>query len=327
MKLSRLALAALLVAGACGDNSPEQPDAAPVEPDAGPIGAVTLAELPDALEAAVCGFEVRCGLMPDVATCRDAFLAASTDVAQLAAMVDTGVLTYDDDAAGACLTAYRDAACDWVDGGIGPDAVCDDVFVGNKPPDATCHVDEECSGDGFCETHPCADGCCSGVCRARPAPVGADGDCSAAPCADGLYCRLDGAGGATCTAVAAPSGVCTAIDGCASGSVCDLEAGTCVRLAAAGAACDPDVAIGSCAGIDQFCDAASSTCQPRQRDGGACASSAGCIEAAACVAGVCRDRPGVGEPCGLAATGGDGLGDLECVDAVCTLPAAEAVCP
>jgi hypothetical protein len=330
MKLSRLALVLLFAAGACGDNSPDAPDAAPVEPDAGPFGAVSLAQLPDALEVAVCGFEVRCGLMPDASSCHAAFDPATTDVAQLAALVESNRLTYDADAAGDCLTSYRDAACDWVDGGIGPAAVCDAVFVGDKAPGVACLVDEECAGSGFCEVQACADGCCPGVCRARPDAVDVGGDCSGAPCDDGLYCRLDAAGTATCAALGAPGGVCTAIDGCESGSVCDLDPatgqGTCVHLAAAGAACDPDVAIGSCAGIDQVCDAATSTCQPRKKDG-SCTSSADCIEAAACVSGACRVRPGLDEPCGLAATGGDCLGDLECTANLCTAPVAEEVCP
>ncbi len=331
-----LLLAIPIALVACGDDEHGQPDAAipdAGDPDAGgPFGSVSLDELPDALERAVCGFEVRCGLMPDGATCRDAFDPAATDVAQLAAYAGAGKLTYDPDKAGDCLTAYRDAACTWSDGGIGPAAVCDEVFVGDKAPDVPCLVDEECAGDMICETQACADGCCAGVCRAKTPEVAIGEDCSAAPCAADAYCRLDGAGGATCTARAPAGGLCTSIEGCAADAVCDLDPatgqGSCVALAADNATCDPALAIGGCLGIDRWCDPASSRCEHRAEVDQGCGSDAQCIEAAACVSGTCRARPGLGDACGESATGSRGcLGGLVCAGGACAADPAQEVCP
>lgn len=320
-------LAFLLATAACGDppyHPVDPPDAGP--PDGGgPLGPVSLAELPAALEDAVCAFEVRCGMWPDDATCREAFDPAATDVPQLVAYAEADLLFYDADTAGACLTAYRDRDCAWLGGGIGPAAVCDDVFTGTKPADVPCFHDEECTGDSFCETQACADGCCTGVCKAKAAPVADGGDCSAAPCADGGYCRLDGAGGARCTAVAAAGTACTAVDGCGPDALC--HGGLCVALAADDAACDPAIGAAACAGIDRWCDPASSTCARRVAVGESCASHAQCIEAATCGGGTCVARPGLGDPCGETASRGGCLGELACLGGVCTATAVEAVCP
>jgi hypothetical protein len=323
-----MACVALLVAtAACGDDASQPvdpPDAMP--PDApGPIGPVDLDDLPAALEDAVCHFEVRCGMWPDEASCREAFDPAATDVPQLAAYVAADKLGYDAAAAGECLTAYRDAACAWVGGAIGPAAVCDQVFTGTKPADVPCFHDEECTGDSFCETQACADGCCGGVCKAKAAPVAIDGDCSAAPCVTGAYCRQDGAGTATCTAVAAAGTACTSVDGCGPDGLC--HAGLCVALAADDAACDPDLGAAACAGIDRWCDPASSICARRAAVGDSCASPAQCIEGATCGGGTCVARPGLGDPCGESATGGGCLGELACLAGVCAAPSIEEVCP
>jgi hypothetical protein len=322
-------LALLLAAAACGDdpysppNPDDPPDAGP--PDAGgPFGPVTLTELPGALEDAVCGFEVRCGMWPDTASCREGFDPAATDVAQLAALVDAEVVFYDAEKAGECLTAYRDAACTWVGGAIGPAAVCDEVFTGTKPADVPCFHDEECTGASFCETQACADGCCRGVCRARPDEVAIGGDCSAAPCAAGAYCRQDGAGNPTCAAVAAAGEACGSVDACGPDAIC--TGGGCVALAADGAACDPAIGAAVCAGIDRWCDPATSRCERRAGVGELCAASAQCIEGATCSGTTCVARPGVGDPCGEDATGGGCLGELACVGGVCLAPAAEEVC-
>jgi hypothetical protein len=327
-----------LALSACGSSNPpptiydaEPPD--PMEPDASPpIGDVALAELPEALELAVCQFEARCGLMPDVATCREVFDAATTDVAQLAAFATAGRLTYDATKAGTCLTAYRDAACVWdAAGGLGPAAVCDEVFTGDKIAGVACLVDEECLGALVCETTACAGGCCEGICKAKVDPIAIGGDCLAGPCADGAYCRLDGAtGSATCAARVAVGESCAAVDACAVGSACKIEAGAvaglCVRIADGGESCDPALVDG-CAGIDQWCDPASSTCVTRKSIGAACGRDGECVEAAACLGGTCAQRPKPGEACGAEATGGGCLGDLPCVSGLCAAEQIEAVCP
>jgi hypothetical protein len=317
---TRLLVLTLLLA-ACGGGTSSPPDAG--IPDAGlpdgplPLGEVALVDLPATLEAVVCTFEVRCGLMPDLATCQEVFDPSATSVPQLAAHAASGALIYDPVQAGACLTAYRDAACSWNGDTLGLIDGCAQVFVGDKAPGVACLLDEECTGDSICETVPCPEGCCTGTCKPRAAPVGVGGDCSGAPCAEGAYCRLHDAGQATCTALAPAGGACEAIDACAPGSLC--QQGTCVALAAAGASCQP----GGCRDVDHFCDGG--TCQPRRAATAACADDGACIEAAACVAGSCRIRPRPGEACGP--TGPGCLGDGPCVSGVCRVEPAHQVCP
>lgn len=333
----RVALLVLAVVGCGGDEHvvsdapPGQPDAAQPPDAAGPYGPITLDDLPVRLEDAVCLFEVKCGMMPDVATCRAVFDPGTTDVAQLTAYVAAGKLTYDATKAGECLTAYRDAACSYDgDGGLGPAAVCDAVFTGDKVEGVACFMDEECVGDLICETQACAGACCTGTCKAKPAPAAVGADCSAAPCADGAYCALDGAGGAACAERVAVGGACAAVDACAAGATCKLAPGagqgTCVAVGGDGAQCDPG-AIASCAGIDRWCDPSSSTCVARKPIGAVCGGDGECIEAGACVLGACQVRPRPGEACGAAATGGGCLGDLPCAGGHCEAEAAEAVCP
>jgi len=339
-----LALAGLLFAvSACGDDSPITHDDAGIDagtdaatdagPDATPAGPVALADLPDALEAAVCGFEVRCGLMPDQATCAEIFDPATTDIPQLAAFVTAGTIQYDAAKAGDCLAAYRDAACTWNRDGIGPAAVCADVFEGDKAPGVDCFLDEECTDVSICETQACAGGCCKGVCKLKETPVAIGADCKVAPCEAGAYCRYASTGTAICTAAVAVGGSCDAVDACADGAVCHFAAngqGSCVALVAAGASCDPavDEPSGACAGIDRFCNPASSKCEPRGAIGAACATDAACIEAATCTSGHCAVRPGLNDACGATATGaGACLGGLACINGSCAADATEEVCP
>jgi hypothetical protein len=328
---SSLVAAASLAACGGGDDpvvdDARPPDGSPGTPDASPnpVGPVELVDLPARLQDAVCAFEARCGLMPDVTTCRAVFDPATTDVAQLAAYATSGRLTYDATKAGECLTAYRDAACEWnADGGLGPSAVCDEVFRGDKVEGVACFADEECLGALVCETIECVGGCCAGTCKAKAAEAPVGGDCRAAPCGANAYCRLDGAGAAACATRAAVGAACDAVDACAAGSVC--SAGTCVAIGGDGAACDP-AAFAGCAGIDRWCDPASATCVARKAIGAVCGGEGECIEAAACVGGSCVMRPRPGDACGAGATGGGCLGELPCVGGVCQAQAVEEVCP
>jgi hypothetical protein len=341
-----IALVGLLLAtAACGDDAPTNHNDAGIDaavpppidagPDATPAGPVALAELPDAFEAAVCGFEVRCGIMPDLATCNEIVDPATTDIAQLTALVNAGTIQYDAAKAGDCLAAYRDAACTWNRDGIGPAAVCADVFEGDKAPGVDCFMDEECTDVSICETQACAGGCCKGVCKLKATPVEIGADCKNAPCADGAYCRYAPDGSATCTAAVAANGACDAVDACADGAVCHFAPGasgpgTCVALAAADASCNPAVAepSGACAGIDRYCNPTSAKCEQRGAIGAACSSDAACIEAATCSAGHCAVRPGLNDACGATANGaGACLGGLACVNGTCAPDATEEVCP
>src|SRR5262249_13865247 len=143
-------------------------------------------------------------------------------------------------------------------------------------------------------------------------------------------CHLDGTGSAICTRTASAAATCAALDGCAADSVCDLDPtthqGTCIKLSNDGEACVPSLAIGSCARIDQWCDPTSSTCRARKAIGATCTGEGQCIEASACVHGVCTIKPGIGANCGADSIQGSCLGDLACVVGTCTRIPAEGVC-
>ena len=98
MRLSLVALALALGAAACG----------------GSIGAdsVALDDFEPELRDAACAYLVACEQMPDRATCLAVGLGDSSELATLKADVAAGTLTYDGQAARACIDVFkRFASC------------------------------------------------------------------------------------------------------------------------------------------------------------------------------------------------------------------------
>ena len=104
--------------------------------------------------------------------------------------------------------------------------------------------------------------------------------------------------------------------------------GTCVRPAATGETCDPAQGFGfmSCARSDNWCDSTDNTCKNKPVVGEACNVEVdNCIDYAYCDGGTCAAAPGVGAACVIDGNV-DCLGDLECVNSVCTAEAPDPVC-
>jgi hypothetical protein len=155
--------------------------------------------------------------------------------------VDAGTIIYHSDKVGPCRDALAAASCD----ALGSDALpaaCDGVFEGTVAPAGACALNEECSGDAYCNQ----DAACPGACTAR---VGAGAACTqdqacqaGMVCGDGGTCATPVGLGATC---GGPGGADCAGDTSVCLDATDTASGTCQTLAAAfriarGDACDPD---------------------------------------------------------------------------------------
>jgi hypothetical protein len=326
----------VITAGACGG---------------GGGGSVSLQDVPERFEEAVCQNAVACGSAPDLATCRATTFFDDGDVAELQAAIDRGTVTYDGDAAGACIDALTDSSCTWSDAfsgdGEAPD-VCANAVRGSVAAGGACLIDEECVGGsaGEAECVPadaCTMACCMGTCVAEGdggvTPIAEGQPCDAfgeVPCDDGLYCKRTSpdADTGTCTAQVT-SGACDEFDACAPPLFCNIDfatgMGECYRPAAEGATCDPEVFLAACDRFDNYCDAADTTCKKRKAPGEPCDIEIdNCVEYAWCNGGTCAAFPGEGQPCS-GPQGDDCLGDLDCESSgtgsgTCRAPTPDAPC-
>ena len=142
-------------------------------------------------------------------------------VTRINASVTAGRVTYDADAAGACLGAISGASCTDFD---------HDATTPNAPPScAPFLVAKVAVGGGCTQNYECTTGYCKGAVT-TPTPM--DGMCAAVPtmgqacestCAAGLYCDFMSL---TCQAVKADGSACAMGDECMSGGctggVCGL---------------------------------------------------------------------------------------------------------
>jgi hypothetical protein len=300
-------------------------------------GSVGADELADELEQTLCEAQVACGAFPDVQTCRDTvFIDVDSDIPQFLALVDAGRLDYDGDKARECLDLYTDAFAEC--SVFGPDRAildqieeqCGNVFTGNTAVGDVCYVDEECAGDAECNVSDCQDQCCTGTCVAvTPVPDAAIGEsCAEADCVSGAYCDTND----TCVAQAQIGESCEGFGSCVTGAVCDLDfqtnMGTCVVLPDEGETCDPELFFGiiTCLRTDNWCDPGDMICKKRTAVGDTCdVEIGGCVDYAYCDAGTCTSNGSAGDACDVE-LGPECLGDLDCVNNVCTAPEPEPIC-
>lgn len=281
-------------------------------------------ELGSSVADSICTFQVRCGVLPDAATCRRVSLGADLEAPQIVAAVNAGRVRYDRALAGQCLGLLRSAdGCD-LESIDGLEA-CDDVFSGTLADDAPCTVSEECIG-GSCDFAECPGGeaCCPGKCATDPpaAPIG--GDCTDADCVSGAFCDFDdGAGTATCRAQVGLGAACDSARACREGFCVPTAMGsTCRQLPEEGDDC---AEVPFCGRGDLYCDPTDSVCKKLPAVGDACIGGELCLPYAYCDAGTCRMRPVQGEACDDELR--DCLGDLECVSDTCQTPPPDEVCP
>src|SRR5438105_4590868 len=117
------------------------------------------------LALAECNYFVRCGLLPDQATCEKALANAAP---QLQADEKAGRVSFDPKAAEACLVAIAQLDC--AQGGLADVVLtapgCASVEKGLVVEGGNCYSSNACS-DGNCDLPNCATltTCCVGKCR------------------------------------------------------------------------------------------------------------------------------------------------------------------
>jgi hypothetical protein len=299
-------------ASACSEEAP-----------AGP-GPIPLDSLREELAAATCEQYVRCGIMPDKATC-DATQGDLQATLQLLTDAVLGRVTYDPAAARTCVEAIRAYACDGRASALqGLATACEGMFVGTVKEGEACLLSDECAGKGYCDVSMCMGGtCCLGKCTAPPALVAVGGDCTTNPCVETAYCD-QAAMPFTCKARKDNGEACDSVDGCKDGQRCDVGGNpqTCYLLQARGGQCNPALQQGACFRYDDYCEPMERKCKQLPGDGMPCVDGDRCLDYAVCVAGTCKRRPIEGEAC----TADECLGTLYCQDLFCKSSASTEVC-
>ena len=216
--------------------------------------------------AATCDWAVRCGHAPDPATCERLLDPKDYDIRRTVDSLAAGRVAYDGVAAARCIAETREQFC--LIGALAAQS-CRDAIRGLVPEGGECTASRECAGDAACVIESCPGQCCLGLCG-PPRDFAFGSADFGEPCLDHgdcrpeAYCETD----RRCTPYPDAEGE-RCLFGCARGDLfCDLATLTCRRFGALGERCDPD---GQGA---PPCDPAWAACD-----------------------GVCRHRPGPGEPC------------------------------
>ncbi|MBX5480761.1 MAG: hypothetical protein IRZ16_02765 [Myxococcaceae bacterium] len=266
--------AGLALFWACGPTSPGQKDGGPHNPgdgqdagtwtDGGNQPGIPLESACGTINAARCGFLIRCGLLPDTddarRRCEEYYSAIDCGPARWPSRVKQGTLRYDAARAQDCVDGWTARDCaDY----LGAPPACAEVTHPAAPLEAACYGGLRAE----CTQGVCAGATCPRHCRLA-APVGQvcelDSDCE-----PGLYCQRNSAGSA--------AGVCAEFSG-------DKEPCSAGRPCAAGYYCGELAVCHPLRGVGQPC--APGTCEPSAfcswtADGGS----------------ICLSRLGEGEPC------------------------------
>jgi hypothetical protein len=294
--------------------------------DPGP-GPIPLDELRSELSTAVCNQAVRCGQMPDQATC-DAVQGDSRLTLQLLTDAVLGRVTYDEAGARTCVEAIRNLACNTAQATLNAlNDACAKMFVGTVPEGGACLFPNECAGGGTCNVSMCMGGgaCCLGVCEKKPAAVALGADCSMNPCVDSAYCDAAEMP-PTCKARKDNGDACDAQGQCKEGQRCDVKGSlpTCYLLSDRGKPCNPALEAGSCIRYDDYCHPTDRKCTPLPGDGQPCTEQGGCKSYAICDdTKTCRKRPVENEACSDTL---NCLGTLECANMLCVENVSTQVC-
>ncbi len=258
---SSLLLASATLLGIAGCSNPA-PANTPIEDLGASYAGVTCQLIHDCYGDAV--FTLLTGTT-SIAECQTRAEQAYTNGAlpRYEAAIAMGTMSYDGTQAQACIDALRAEGCDAASQRA--PAACDALFVGTVAAGGACAINEECSGDSYCNTSAG----CPGTCQARGGSgttcVGDDA------CQSGLRC-----GHGTCQAPAGDGAACQGPNGvdCVGGFICigssTTAAGTCrapttVFAGTSGATCNVQ--------MSQFCQAGLScvvegaTMQTCQMDG------------------------------------------------------------
>jgi hypothetical protein len=296
--LTALAISPFLAVG-CGGSDTEAPG-----------GGIKIEDYEQKFDDTLCGYLVKCGQMPDAASCKK-YQAPDADVAQAVASVVFGDLGYDSNAAQACITAFQGSACETVYGYGLPKAVkdaCDKVFTNKHPNGGTCFVGLECASGKCKPAASCADACCLGTCDDLGNDIPLDGMCGTGDksCTTGTYCdKTTG----KCTKLKDANESCGQENACLPGLACDVGgAGVCFQAAKSGSKCNPALKVDPCASTNEYCSPDTSNCVAAPQPGQPCTAAGGCARDGYCVGGTCKLLPIEGEDCGALPC----LGSLKC---------------
>jgi hypothetical protein len=318
---------ALLVAG-CGGGS-------------GGSGSIPFEQLEPAVLAAVCHYELLCGVFPDLATCMASEYAEPHLFDTLAGDISSGKVAYDGAQARACVdTLNAISSCDRTAVAmltLDPDCGNGAVFKGTVASGGACFFTQECADNGTCQAtdSSCSiDQCCPGTCVARSAPVAVGGDCSAAgaTCVSGSVCVFDSTTTTvteTCQIPSQAGGPCTSILSCVNPLFCDAQTKTCQSPVAEGGACNPSNGSPGCNDPHDRCDPTTMLCTPRLGLGSACdPTNDACASYAVCdpTTSACVERPTVGASCTPGAPPACLGGSCDATSMTCTLPATAGAC-
>ncbi len=265
---SPLAVVVVLCAASCG-SSPARSSAA--------------AGYRKILADAQCDVQVRCGAI-GAAERKDCAALAYRLVAQPVSydqLIDANHITFDGDAAAACLVALRQAECSPQNRSHDTD-VCNRVFVGKQKEGEACVVSAECAS-GYCR------GALLEGCPGHCGPYAAVGDsCAAAECDPTT--AVCSSKGSLCAALGKQGDGCVPAQGCLAGLACVLSGGLahlCQPLLGAGQPCRMSPAL---CPAGQYCSSATSTCQPNVGAGVSCDFQTRCASGLVCAGGPVGDQ-------------------------------------
>ncbi len=266
--------------------------------DARVVDPPPLEDLPQALEDAVCELVIRCGLMPDLQTCRETTVYLD-DFETIRASIQAGRIIYHDDQMVECMNVFLDADCSITSLLAGGNQeACTAAFEGTVADGGACVHEEECISND-CDIVGCPDMCCPGTCGPTPAHDVAIGQACALndDCVTGAWC---GAGN-TCEAQLADGAACTENAACGPPSTCYSDA--CGPIPDEGEACDPAEFLFECDRFDNYCDSGTMICTRQAHAGEPCTmlgpnpGDDDCVNTAWCNGGTCEYLPLPGETC------------------------------
>ena len=263
---------------------------------ASPSQPVTNNDMATALSSAFCEGIVGCcsryGYPSDTAACKNTLQTLLS--AQMTTLFGTGHYTYDANAAGACVAAYRNAAeaCTSHEAEGAVETACQKVYMGNVALGGSCSASGECVQN---ETRSVT--CNAGVCALPTDNTFSYGQRAHGKLGEACQstCISYGNGGSSCGGSASASTAaadCWANEGlvCGAGSICvaapavgESCSGYCAPGAyCSGATCVAQDAAGSCKSASDaclstsYCDSTTDMCTPKKADGATCNSDSEC---------------------------------------------------
>ena len=246
-------------------------------------------------QAALCAYEVRCGLFVNTTDC-DEYFTINTD-ATFQAELAKGLVHYDGNQAETCFNDLRDAPCDQtaMETRAQPSA-CAAAVTGSVAAGGTCVHNEECQSEKCAKANTAGD-CDSGTCEASEA-LGKLGDaCATRDCDPAFVCDNT----KVCANLYTVGMPCSLNTDCAYGLACDGDPGFCRNAPKLGEACPDHL----CAELGAYCSS-TGTCTALGLAGAACSATQLCSPYYPCntTTGTCTANPKLGQACtGLCSDG------------------------